>query len=130
MSLAASKFTQLADKLLNPTSGTFAEFLGDGAFENAGAYDPVTDTTTPPEALSAKVVMLQYDLNQVDGQRIKVGDMQMIIQESLLGSFKIEPDKTRLTYTGPKSTDVATKVQIIAPTSYPVDSIVAFQARF
>lgn len=129
MALAADKFTKLADKLLNPVTGTFAQFLGDGAFENAGSYDPVNDVTSPPETLNAKVVMLQFDLSQVDGERVKQGDMQMIIQESLLGSFEISPDTTKLVYTGPKSTDAATTVQIIAPTEYPVDSIIAFQVR-
>lgn len=111
-------FQALANKLVNQTFGDFRRPL---LLENAGVYDPITDTVTGGDTQSFKGIRLEYKQSDFDGQNIKQGDFKIIcVAQELL--IEVRPDSTSATFDG-------SPVHVVDVNRDPADAALIFQAR-
>lgn len=120
---------QVASDLINSSLGVFGQHNGQAVFTNPGQYDPINDTNTAGETLTVPAIHLEYESSQVDGQNIKAGDRQLVIEEILIGAFLIDPDGTELSFTGIKPNDSAVALKVVNVERLPATSAIFVQVR-
>lgn len=111
-------FQALASKLVNQTFGDFKRSL---LLENAGVYDPITDTVTGGDTQSLEGIRLEYKQSEFDGMNIKQGDFKIVCVAQEL-TIEVRPDSTSAIFDGQG-------VHVVDVKPDPADAALIFQAR-
>lgn len=75
--LDPTEFQDMANELINET---FGDFRGDIIFSELGTFDYDTQTT-PTVDKPAKGIRVEFDKNEIDGQKIQQGDYKILVEQ-------------------------------------------------
>lgn len=95
MTTSKQEFVEAVDEIFEE----FAEFIVNVSFSTDSSYDPVEGANSGGSSFSIESIPMEYEVHQIDGEKIRSGDRNLVSKVSSWVSESREPNVNEMTCT-------------------------------